>query len=87
MAEISTISTKGQVVIPQDIRKELGLETGTNVVISRMDDYVILKKIEIPDIRKEFRQLTRWGNEYARRRGIRSEEEVVRLIHEGRKRT
>ncbi|MBI4175792.1 MAG: AbrB/MazE/SpoVT family DNA-binding domain-containing protein, partial [Candidatus Aenigmarchaeota archaeon] len=40
MAEIATISTKGQVVIPSHIRQELGLKEGSQLVVSRMEDLI-----------------------------------------------
>jgi AbrB family looped-hinge helix DNA binding protein len=42
--EITKLSTKGQVVIPENIRKDL--EVGTAFNVFRKDDMVILKKIE-----------------------------------------
>ena len=84
MNEISRISTKGQVVIPLEIRKDLGLEVGTQVIVSRFNEYVVLKKASIPDLRKEFEELTKWGVKYAKMKGIKSEKDVVRMIHEHR---
>jgi len=86
MVEITTISTKGQVVIPSGIRDELGLEEGSQVVISRIEDFVILKKVNIPDPKEEFKRLTELGKKHAKKLGIKSEEDVVRIIHEARKR-
>jgi len=72
------------VVIPLEIRKELGLDTGTQVVVAQLDDFVVLKKIAVPDLKKEFEKLTLWGAKYAEKKGIRNEEDVARLIHEAR---
>lgn len=85
MVDVTTISTKGQVVIPQHIREELALEEGSQLVVSRMEDFVLLKKIHIPDPKKEFEELTKIGERHAKQRGIKSEDDVVRIIHEGRK--
>lgn len=85
MADLTTISTKGQVVIPQHIREELDLEEGSQLVVSRMEDFVVLKKVNIPDPKKEFEELTRIGEKHAKKLGIKSEEDVIRLIHEARK--
>ena len=84
MTEITKISTKGQVVIPSDIRKELGLDIGTSVLVTKMRDFVLLKKINIPDMKKEFEKLTKWGMQYSKKKGIKSEEDVARMIHESR---
>ena len=55
MSAVATtkLSSKGQVVIPEDVRKELGLEPGAQFVVMGEGDVVILKKIEAPD-RQEF---------------------------------
>ncbi len=85
MVDVTRMSTKGQVVIPQHIREELALEEGSQLVMSRMEDFVVMKKVHITDPRKEFEELTKIGEKHAKKLGIRSEEDVVRVIHEGRK--
>ena len=47
--KITKLSSKGQVVIPQAIRKDL--KKGTPLLVTKMDDFIILKKI--PGISKE----------------------------------
>ncbi|MBI4999905.1 MAG: AbrB/MazE/SpoVT family DNA-binding domain-containing protein [Euryarchaeota archaeon] len=39
----SRVTEKGQVTIPADMRKSLGLDTGTSVVFVELDDGVLLK--------------------------------------------
>lgn len=87
MVDLTTISTKGQVVIPQHIREELSLEEGTQLVVSRMEDFVLLKKVNISDPREEFKRLTQRGTKHAQKLGIKSEEDVVRIIHESRRKS
>ena len=41
--EVTKISSKGQVVIPEGIRK--GIDVGTAFTVSKHDDLVILKKV------------------------------------------
>lgn len=50
MANLSTtkMSSKGQVVIPEDIRKRLNLKTGVQFVVVGENDVVILKAISPP---------------------------------------
>jgi AbrB family looped-hinge helix DNA binding protein len=50
MAELATprMPSKGQVVIPEDIRKRLGLETGWQFVVAAGKGAVILKTISSP---------------------------------------
>ena len=44
LEEKRKIGPKGQVVIPQAIRKALKMQPGTNVVVSLEDNHVIVKK-------------------------------------------
>lgn len=50
MDRVSTtrLSTRGQVVIPEEIRKRLGLEPGAQFVVIGEGDTVILKAIRPP---------------------------------------
>jgi len=44
--ESSTITTKGQVVIPSKLRKRLGLKTGTKIAFIEKGDDIIIKPID-----------------------------------------
>ena len=46
------MSSKGQVVIPEQIRKSLALENGTQFIVFGEDDVVILKMISPPSARE-----------------------------------
>ncbi|MBC7962209.1 MAG: AbrB/MazE/SpoVT family DNA-binding domain-containing protein [Steroidobacteraceae bacterium] len=52
MANLATarMSSKGQIVIPEDIRKRLKLKTGSQFVVLGEDDVVILKAISPPSL-------------------------------------
>jgi antitoxin PrlF len=85
MTDITKVSTKGQVVIPQDLRDALGLEAGATVAVQRVDDYLVLKKVVVPDLLSEFRRLSARGGRLARQAGIRSQDDVVKLVRKIRK--
>jgi AbrB family looped-hinge helix DNA binding protein len=44
------MSSKGQVVIPEEVRTRLGLETGVQFVVVGENDVVILKTIAPPSL-------------------------------------
>jgi AbrB family looped-hinge helix DNA binding protein len=52
--QVTTMSEKGQVVIPQSIRNELKLKPKTKFLIFGRGDTVIMKKLELPDVKKEW---------------------------------
>lgn len=71
MAGYSTtrLSSKGQVVIPENVRKNLKLKTGQSFVVIGQDDAVILKTIQPPsDV--EFRDLLKQVRAEAKRAGV-----------------
>ena len=71
MANVATtkMSSKGQVVIPEEIRNRLGLEPGSQFVVIGEDDTVILKMIAAPDM-SQFDELISRARTHARRAGL-----------------
>lgn len=63
------MSSKGQVVIPEEIRDRLGLQSGTQFVVVGDRDVVILKAISPPSM-KEFNGLIAEARRQARRSGL-----------------
>lgn len=83
MTEIITMSSKGQIVVPRELRKNLGLEKGAHFTIFGKDDTLVLKRIDVPDAREAFEKIHKWGVELAKKKGWK-EKDVVKKIHEGR---
>ena len=71
MADLATtkMSSKGQVVIPEDIRKRLGLKAGSQFVVVGEKDVVILKAISPPSM-DEFDDLITQARERAQKAGM-----------------
>jgi AbrB family looped-hinge helix DNA binding protein len=55
--EITIMSEKGQVVIPQELRKNLGIKPRTRFIVFAIDNNIVMRKLDIPDIRKEWNRL------------------------------
>lgn len=51
MVTITKISSKGQVVIPSDIREKMNLQEGNLLIVSDSGDSICMKKIELPKIK------------------------------------
>lgn len=63
------LSSKGQVVIPEEIRRRLGLKEGTQFVVVGEGDVVILKSVAPPAM-EDFDELVRRARSAARRAGM-----------------
>jgi AbrB family looped-hinge helix DNA binding protein len=81
--QVTTISEKGQVVIPQSIRKELKIKPKTKFLVFGKGDTVIMKKLELPDMKKEWSKIFRAMD----KKNLRiSEEEIQEEVAQVRKR-
>ena len=71
MAGVATarMSSKGQVVIPEGVRKRLGLKAGSQFVVVGERDTVILKAISPPSM-AEFDDLLTQARKQARKAGL-----------------
>lgn len=85
MVEITKISSKGQVVIPVRIREELKLEEGSRLLVDRTSNVIMLRKLNVEDAINEFKKMAEEGEKIARAKGVKNEEDFVRIIHERRK--
>lgn len=85
--ETVKMSSKGQIVIPQQIREELHAVEGSMFAVIGGKDSVILKKIETPskeDLIRDLERIAKEGRKRAEKLGIK-ESDVLRLIHRIRK--
>jgi AbrB family looped-hinge helix DNA binding protein len=71
MSDVATtkMSTRGQVVIPEAIRKRMGLEPGVEFVVIGEGDAIVLKPIRLPSMR-EFDGVMARAREAAKRAGL-----------------
>jgi AbrB family looped-hinge helix DNA binding protein len=71
MTKLATtkMSSKGQVVIPEDIRKRLKLKAGSQFVVVGEEDVVILKAIAPPSM-EQFDSLIAKARNQARQAGL-----------------
>jgi AbrB family looped-hinge helix DNA binding protein len=52
MMTIAKVTSKGQVTIPKEIRKFLGIEKGDDIIFEKVNNYVIIKTEEQMDLPK-----------------------------------
>ena len=56
MTELTKSSTKGQVVIPQDIRESLGIEAGDTLQVEQVGKLIVLKKVKLNSLADELQR-------------------------------
>ena len=86
-AETIKMSSRGQIVIPQDIREELKASEGTIFSVVSAKDTIILKKVDTPskeDLIKEIEAIALEGRKRAEKLSIK-ESDVPDLIQRARK--
>lgn len=66
----TTLSSKGQVVIPEEIRARLGLKPGAQFVVLGDKDVVIFKLLQ-PPATQDFTALVQQARRAAKRAGMR----------------
>ena len=79
--EVAKITTKGQITIPIDVRKDMNLKDGDKVVFVKQDGKYYVENaslVAINRIQKAFE-----GE--AERLGLKDEEDVVKMVKEIRK--
>ena len=68
-ASTTTLSSKGQVVIPEEVRERLGLEPGAQFVVIADRDVVIFKLLKPPSLDK-FKALVGQARKAAKQTGL-----------------
>ncbi len=82
--ELTRLSEKGQVVIPNEIRKRMKVKEGTRFLIVEMGDSLVLRKLEIAEEKLRLKRLLMTFRSKADKIGF-DEEEVRKLIESSRK--
>jgi AbrB family looped-hinge helix DNA binding protein len=76
------LSSKGQIVIPEEIREQMQLQTGDKFLILAEDDVVVLKAISRSD--NEYHYLLKKARNAAKKTGL-TKAEVATAIKKARK--
>jgi len=84
--ETTKMSSRGQIVVPQDIRNEINAKEGSVFAIFGTDSTIILKKLETPtkdDVIKDLKKISKEFKKRAERLGIK-ESDIPNLVHKMR---
>ena len=82
--DMTRLSERGQIVIPNEMRKRMGLKEGTRFLVMGLDDTIVLRKLELSQERIRLKQLLENSRKKAQRVGF-TEKEIDRLIQSVRK--
>lgn len=82
--EFTRLSEKGQVVIPNEMRKKMKLKEGTRFVILGLHDTIVLRKLEVSEERLRLKQLLLKARQKAEKIGF-SQAEIERMLESSRK--
>lgn len=87
MSNVATtkMSSKGQVVIPEEIRARLGLEAGVQFIVIAEKDTVVMKAISPPSM-DEFDSLLSEAKTQARTAGLKQRElkAIIKDVRDGK---
>ena len=81
--EITSVSSRGQVVIPQSLRDRMKIHTGEKFVVIGEDSTIVLKKLEMPSF-SGIDKLLKKTRDFAKKKGIK-EPDVENAIKQTRK--
>ena len=78
--EIAVVGTKGQIVIPQRLRKKLKITSKTKLVVYRKGDKLVVTKLNVPPLGEELKALFREIDEQNKGKRKPTEKEILEEI-------
>ena len=83
--EVAIVGTKGQIVIPQELREELEIKPRTKLAVYKSGDKLVLTKLRVPSLREELKALFRDIDENYRGKKRPTENEILEEIQAHRR--
>jgi AbrB family looped-hinge helix DNA binding protein len=74
--EMATVSSRGQICIPNSIREEMGLKEGSKVLFALAGDSLLMKRVSM----QTFAEITKPLKDETKKAGMK-EEDVPDMIH------
>jgi len=81
--EITSVSSRGQIVIPQSLRNKMKIHGGEKFVVIGEDNTIVLKKLEMPSF-SGVDKLLKKTREFAKKKGLK-ESDVDEAVKQTRK--
>ncbi len=81
--EMGTVSSRGQICIPNDIREEMGLKEGNKILFLLQDDSLLVRKVNL----QAFAEITKSLKEEAKKSRMKESdaEEIVANFRKSKK--
>ncbi|MBU1198546.1 MAG: AbrB/MazE/SpoVT family DNA-binding domain-containing protein [Nanoarchaeota archaeon] len=67
--EVTSVSSRGQVVIPQSLRDRMGIHAGEKFVVIGEDNTIVLRKLEMPSF-TGIDKLLKKTRDFAKKKGM-----------------
>ncbi|MBI1968496.1 AbrB/MazE/SpoVT family DNA-binding domain-containing protein [Candidatus Woesearchaeota archaeon] len=79
--EVATIGERGQMVIPQLFREEMGVHKGDKFMVLVRGDMFVLKKLQAPSM-KDFDRMVKKAHAHAKEHGLQQSDigEIIRKV-------
>ena len=81
--EVTSVSSRGQIVIPQSLRERMGIHTGEKFIVVGEDNTIVLKKLEMPSLNGVDKLIKR-TRDFAKKQGI-SRSDVRKAVQQVRR--
>jgi AbrB family looped-hinge helix DNA binding protein len=82
--ELTRLSQKGQVVIPTQVRRKMGLKVGTKFLVVGLEDIIVLRKLQLSEEKLKLKKLLAEARSSVKTHGL-SEKEIEKLVRAVRK--
>ena len=82
--EITSISSRGQIVIPQGLRNKMRIREGEKFVVIGEDNTIVLKKLEMPSF-SGVDKLLRKTRDFAKKNGLKPSDVEEAVKHTRKK--
>ena len=82
--EFTRLSEKGQVVIPNEMRKKMKLKEGTRFIVLGLDNTIVLRRLEASEERLRLKQLLLKARQKADKIGF-TRKEIEGFVESSRK--
>jgi AbrB family looped-hinge helix DNA binding protein len=81
--EVTSLSSKGQIVIPDRIRKQMGLKNGSKLIVITDGTNLLLKPIEEPNM-ESFKKLIEESRKFAKKEKLKKSD-IKKAVEEARR--